>query len=1204
MTKPTIQQLCLAVGAIIIFLMVLGGTAEADFFNPVVEVDEIRCINETGRMEYGFLDDNYTIKAKVDVEDTTPGTSVFNMEVTFYDDGTLIETVDVGTVGSGETVIVTTEWYGREPTGWDNEHNIQVEVETSSNDNNDNNTDFVIHELGVRLELADGEEDERTVNEGGTASYWMEIENTGTLNDTYNLNNSGYNPNAWDVWFENDMGVEIEYIYLEEGEMADIFLKVKEENAEGKDVKAEVISNASSQINGSIYDTEETTTSVAAQILIVDAADTNKDSVTSYYEDALDEEGYSYNVHNNREDPITAGDMSFYSVVIWVEPDSGLSQDETDNVTDYLDEGDEDDKRSLFISGKDIAEHADQTTWGRKFLRKYMEVEFSESSTSATTLQGRNHPVGGNIDLDISLGGQGDGARNQDHPDNLTVGGEAEADAIFEYYGSDIGGTSYEGDTYNSVFFSFGFEGINSESDRFEVMARIMRYFQGGCDGFAKDSDDEYIEGATVELVGTQYTTETDPKGYYFFTGVAPGEYTVRCRAEGYEDPEDKEVTISRGTLKRVSTFILQIKPAEIQGVVTNRTDQPVENAKITFKGKGTVSHRTYIVWTDFDGEYDLEVAEGTYDVNISKQGHWPEAYTDIEAEEGAAATWANFTVYEMQNPGNFTGYIDYDGTPLEGLYFKIFELDNITVYTNEDGIVPETMVPGGNYTGEIRIMPDTFAFNKSLKKQEFEMEVTEGETIWVNRTLEAGAEGTVMGRVTDNTAEQKPLRDADIEFEDSEDGTILGVRGDTDSNGDYSVEIPIGYYNVTASKPGYATKTKVVRVREGEEVEIDFKLPPGETKEGHIQVNTTSNYGDKLADVAVTLQETEYVNEESGRTQRASDGSAASVKFQNLPLDSYTIVLDGYQKDFVIEQTVSDIVIEEDGQWVFVDVEMDVILPIVSGTISDQTGSVAIEGATVRIEGMGLTDTTDSNGEYSINLGVPDYNNYDFKYEDFLFDINVTTDLNYKAQNQYNHTAGLGDETIANFFLIPGPEPNRPPTADAGGDQEVYLGDDVILDGTDSEDEDGYIETYTWNIDGANINGETLTYTLFDEIGDYEVTLTVVDNEGAEDTDTITISIVNPPSQPSDKGDDDLPMTTIAMAGIGIVVVIVLVVVMSKKKPPEQAQTAQPAQQAPPPPGMQPPTLQQPQTPPPGAPQPPPLQPVQQYPPNQYPPQ
>ena len=39
----------------------------------------------------------------------------------------------------------------------------------------------------------------------------------------------------------------------------------------------------------------------------------------------------------------------------------------------------------------------------------------------------------------------------------------------------------------------------------------------------------------------------------------------------------------------------------------------------------------------------------------------------------------------------------------------------------------------------------------------------------------------------------------------------------------------------------------------------------------------------------------------------------------------------------------------------------------------------------------------------------------------------------------------------------------NKSPTSSAGPDKVVYEGEEVILDGTDSADEDGTIEEYSW---------------------------------------------------------------------------------------------------------------------------------------------
>jgi carboxypeptidase T len=87
----------------------------------------------------------------------------------------------------------------------------------------------------------------------------------------------------------------------------------------------------------------------------------------------------------------------------------------------------------------------------------------------------------------------------------------------------------------------------------------------------------------------------------------------------------------------------------------------------------------------------------------------------------------------------------------------------------------------------------------------------------------------------------------------------------------------------------------------------------------------------------------------------------------------------------------------------------------------------------------------------------------------------------------------------------------NEPPVADAGGDQTVTVGAEVTLDGTDSSDLDGTIENYTWafTYDGEpeEAYDETATFT-FEIVGNYTVTLTVTDDDGATDTDIMTVTV------------------------------------------------------------------------------------------------
>ncbi len=93
----------------------------------------------------------------------------------------------------------------------------------------------------------------------------------------------------------------------------------------------------------------------------------------------------------------------------------------------------------------------------------------------------------------------------------------------------------------------------------------------------------------------------------------------------------------------------------------------------------------------------------------------------------------------------------------------------------------------------------------------------------------------------------------------------------------------------------------------------------------------------------------------------------------------------------------------------------------------------------------------------------------------------------------------------------------NIPPTANAGSDQTVTDSDDsgaetVTLDGTGSSDSDGSIASYTWAEGGTTLGtGATLDYSF--SVGTHTVTLTVEDNDGATDSDNVTIIVEEGPS-------------------------------------------------------------------------------------------
>ncbi|HOI56911.1 MAG TPA: PKD domain-containing protein, partial [Phycisphaerae bacterium] len=85
------------------------------------------------------------------------------------------------------------------------------------------------------------------------------------------------------------------------------------------------------------------------------------------------------------------------------------------------------------------------------------------------------------------------------------------------------------------------------------------------------------------------------------------------------------------------------------------------------------------------------------------------------------------------------------------------------------------------------------------------------------------------------------------------------------------------------------------------------------------------------------------------------------------------------------------------------------------------------------------------------------------------------------------------------------------PPTAEAGEDQvledEDYTGGETVtLDGSASSD-DELIVSYVWSEGASQIaTGETAEVSL--SIGTHEITLTITDDDGATDSDTVTVTV------------------------------------------------------------------------------------------------
>ena len=182
-------------------------------------------------------------------------------------------------------------------------------------------------------------------------------------------------------------------------------------------------------------------------------------------------------------------------------------------------------------------------------------------------------------------------------------------------------------------------------------------------------------------------------------------------------------------------------------------------------------------------------------------------------------------------------------------------------------------------------------------------------------------------------------------------------------------------------------------------------------------------------------------------------------------------------------------------------------------------------EGESVELDGSASSDVEDSSltyswqqvddSAYSVTLANPETARPSFTTPEVFTDTELIFQLTV--------TDSLGKSSDANVTITV--FDNAPPTASAGADQSLYESESVQLVGSASSDSDGSIASYSWQqVDSSGysvllspVNSADATFIAPEVAADTELIfeLTVTDNDGDQDSDTVVIAIKdnNPPS-------------------------------------------------------------------------------------------
>ncbi len=208
-------------------------------------------------------------------------------------------------------------------------------------------------------------------------------------------------------------------------------------------------------------------------ILLVDSGAWYYDSQIDYYRQALDGLHYAYDeweIKHLPDDAPLASDLAPYDIVVWSAPqDSPGFIGAGGAIGHYLAQG-----GRLFLSGQDVGYWDGGGVMGywSAYYGDYLKARYVQDDAPTRVLRGLGDQIFAGLTLTITGPG---GADNQGYPDVVGVRDPDAAGAALAYQGGGYGGLQVGVCLpYRAVYLSFGFEAIDSQTARREVLRRSI----------------------------------------------------------------------------------------------------------------------------------------------------------------------------------------------------------------------------------------------------------------------------------------------------------------------------------------------------------------------------------------------------------------------------------------------------------------------------------------------------------------------------------------------------------------------------------------------------------------------------------------------------------------------------------------------------------------------------------------------------------
>ncbi|MCM2605594.1 carboxypeptidase regulatory-like domain-containing protein [Rossellomorea marisflavi] len=496
------------------------------------------------------------------------------------------------------------------------------------------------------------------------------------------------------------------------------------------------------------------------------------------------------------------------------------------------------------------------------------------------------------------------------------------------------------------------------------------------------------LPNATVTLlqgVTVIATTTSNAAGFYSFTNLAAGNYTVQASRTNYTTAS-VNTSVSSGSSQTVN-IALQPLNSTITGNVSS--GGPIANATIVLTNPaGTIVATTT---TNGAGNYTFTgIIPGSYNLSVTAAG--------FQSQTAGVTTVANQTSIVnfvlLANPGAISGTVrdSLTNAPIQGSTVELLTQTGIllsSTVTDAAGLYTFGNLAPGSY--QVRAV--ALGYSTSTVS----VQVVSGATTTVNLFLQQNP-GAVAGQVRD-AATQLPIQGATVQAVDSQGFVIDAFT--TDANGQYAFNnlLP-GPYTFVFTASGYGSQTKGATVTSNTTTILDAEL----TRIAGTLTGTVTDPGSApIPNATVTV----FFN----NVQIASVLTDASGNYTipGLAPGSYTVVIGATNFSTVTLGTSIT-----GGQTTILNATLTPNPGTLTGLVQD-TGANPLAGVNITVttsSGTGVivaTTVTGTDGTYTITGLAP--GNY----------IVVASNLNFQ-QGSEGATITSGATTVVNFILTANP--------------------------------------------------------------------------------------------------------------------------------------------------------------------------------------